>query len=131
MAVGYKRCAVSVNRSTGRQVLVAKLDQITISQEYIAVGCVPPAPYHIGGGGLCPKGVSVQGSLCPGGLCSRWYLFREVSVQRGSLPGIPPPCEQNLRQVLKHYLSATSFVDCKNSVKLKTGRNCTCTCFVT
>ena len=70
--------------------------------ECIPVGCVPHACHHKGGGlclggvsvweGLWPRGilsrrVSVQGSLCPGGLCAGGSLSSVVSVQGGLCPG--------------------------------------------
>ena len=55
-------------------------------QECIPVGCVPSAAVAVLGEG------SAKGGVCPGG-CT------------------PSPCEQNHRQVKKHYFSATSFAD--------------------
>ena len=80
-----------------------------MKQEYIPIGCVPPAHYCMGGlcsrgvsvqwgisvqwgvsvqGGLCPGdlgpgGVSVPGDLCLGGLCPGGSLSR-ASLSRGS-----------------------------------------------
>ena len=55
------------------------------SQEYIPVGCVSSAAVAVSGRGCLPGGV-VAGGVCLGGC----------------------PCEQNDRQVLKHYLAGTT-----------------------
>ena len=53
-----------------------------------------------------------RGGVCPGGCCLPGGV---VSAQGGVCPGVypsmhwgrQPPCEQNHRQVQKHYLAAT------------------------
>ena len=59
-------------------------------------------------GGVCPGGVSrgcVSGDVCP------VDAVHPLRTQRQN----PLPCEQNNRQEYKHYLSATSFADGKNT----------------
>ena len=57
---------------------------------------------HLGAGGL------TRGDVCPGGVC--------VCVWGGGLY-TPSPCEQNDRQVYKHYLAQTSFSGGKKKVE--------------
>ena len=62
---------------------------------------------HCAGGRVSARAVCLSSGAClPGGLSAQG----EVSAQGGCLPGgmAAPPCEQNDRQVLKHYLAATS-----------------------
>ena len=81
-------------------------------QEYIPVGCVPPARDRTGGSlsetGLC------LGGLCPGGLCLRGSLWgglcpRGVSVL-GGLPDRDPPLVNRMTNRCKNItLPQTSF----------------------
>ena len=83
-----------------------------LEQEYIAVGCVPPASVPIGGvashGGVSAWEVSASGTR-------RCTPPRQTdSMGRPPCPlhaGIHTPllCEQNHRQVQKDYIPATSF----------------------
>ena len=67
------------------------------------MGCLPRGVSTQGG---LSRGVSAQGGVCTvGGYMPRGCLPRDVSAQGVSAR---PPCEQNHRQVLKHYLAATT-----------------------
>ena len=82
--------------------LIVWTDQQEYKQEYIPVGCVPPACWphpsmHCAGWGCLhrgclprgclPKGVSVQGGVCLGDVCPGRCLPRQVSAQGVVCPG--------------------------------------------
>ena len=90
-----------------------------LKQECIPVGCVPPALYRMGG---LPDRQPPPDRDPPGQRPSldrhppwtetpqdRDPPWTETPQDRDPSPGQRPHCEQNHRQVLKHYLPATSF----------------------
>ena len=102
-------------------------------QECIPVGCIPSAAVAV-----CLGGVSTQGGIClggglpcgvcKGGVCPGVSAHEGVCPEEGVCPGSLPR-GMSATRLWKHYLSATSFVDGKKSLK-RIQRNCLTETFV-
>ena len=87
---------ININNWETSWINIQKIIKTISQQESIPVGCVPSAAVAVSGwlGAVCPRWVSTQGGCLP-----RWCLSDTQSSPGG----------QNDRQVLKHYLVATTF----------------------
>ena len=83
--------------------------QLSLQQECIPAGCVPPAHWPWGSiptrGGLPARGVPAQGVYLPGGVPARGCTCQ------GNIPaGTPLPCGQNSWHTLLKILPCPNFV---------------------